>query len=279
MSVRLSAGLPFGLLRTHVRSGAKDGAGCREIGWCVIEPFCHRFCETEIENLQRAIGADLDVRRFQVAMDDAAVVRMRQRVGQLAAIANHLVERQPAVGNQRVERRSVHELHDDEGPLADLAHFMDRADIWVIQRGRRACFAQEALTRTGIAECGRRKNLDRDVSIQLWVERAIHLSHPAGADQQFDAVTADRRAGRERRAVFGVISGAIFPRDEFRQARPAALRLMLRGDPPRLSEFCAFPPVSCGTGRRSGSRSWRASAPPRRSISGSSRKASRPARR
>ena len=43
----------------------------------------HRLGQTKVEHLHRAVRADLDVRRLQIAVDDAVVVRGFQRLGNL----------------------------------------------------------------------------------------------------------------------------------------------------------------------------------------------------
>ena len=45
----------------------------------------HRLREAEVEHLHRAVGADLDVRGLQIAMDDALLVRGLERLGDLLA--------------------------------------------------------------------------------------------------------------------------------------------------------------------------------------------------
>jgi hypothetical protein len=42
-----------------------------------------RFSQSEIQHLHRAIGRQLDIRRFQVAVNDAAFVRRFERIGDL----------------------------------------------------------------------------------------------------------------------------------------------------------------------------------------------------
>ena len=53
----------------------------------------HRFRETEVEHLHRAVRAHLDVRRFQIAMDDALLVRGFERFGDLLRDRQRLVDR------------------------------------------------------------------------------------------------------------------------------------------------------------------------------------------
>jgi hypothetical protein len=49
----------------------------------------------------------------------------------------------------------------------------------------------------GISRIGVWEHFDGDVPIQLRVVRAIHLTHPSGADEGEDLVNAKANAGRE----------------------------------------------------------------------------------
>ena len=85
------------------------------------EPRVEHLRETEIEHLDRAVGAHLDVRGFQIAVDDAAFVRGVERVGNLPRDLQRVGQRQ-TVARPRVRRWSsvspVHELHDQRLPAA-----------------------------------------------------------------------------------------------------------------------------------------------------------------
>ena len=95
MSARLSTALPRACSGRHVGGGAEDHAHLRRT--CAVNVGelrevrrrrgsrrVHRLGETEVEHLHRAVGADLDVGRLQIAMDDALLVRRLERVGDLA---------------------------------------------------------------------------------------------------------------------------------------------------------------------------------------------------
>ena len=53
----------------------------------------HRLREPEVQHLHRPVGADLDVGRLQIAMDDALFVRGLERLGDLLRERQGLVER------------------------------------------------------------------------------------------------------------------------------------------------------------------------------------------
>ena len=65
-------------------------------------------------------------------MDDAAVVRMCQRGGDLRAIAHDQVWAQAFRWDERIERPALDELHHDEMAAASFAHFVDNADMRIV---------------------------------------------------------------------------------------------------------------------------------------------------
>jgi hypothetical protein len=111
MSARFVDGLAAGLLGRHVGGGAHDDAhpGRRRHrhGWRFREvlsagraealryrcgPVVRRqFRQPEIEDLHRAVRRDLDVRRLQIAMDDALLVCGFKSVDDLPRDGQHLV--------------------------------------------------------------------------------------------------------------------------------------------------------------------------------------------
>jgi hypothetical protein len=73
------------------------------------------FCQTEIEHLHRTVGAQLDVRGLQVAMDDTVLVRGLERLGDLPRGNQRLVDGNRPARNAIGQRRAVNELHDERG--------------------------------------------------------------------------------------------------------------------------------------------------------------------
>ncbi len=52
-----------------------------------------RFGEPEVEHLDRAVGSQLDVRRFEIAVHDALLVRRLKRFGDLQCDGDCFVDR------------------------------------------------------------------------------------------------------------------------------------------------------------------------------------------
>ncbi len=100
MSVRLSTASPPSLLRAHVTRGSDDHTDLRRMPRAARRP--HRrgtdlraidFREPEVEDLDVSVGRDLDVAGLEITMDDAAIVRRLQPIGQLTRDPKDLIER------------------------------------------------------------------------------------------------------------------------------------------------------------------------------------------
>ena len=69
--------------------------------------------------------------------------------------------------------------------------FVDGADVGVIQRGSRSCFAQKTLEGLLIARHVSGKKLQRDVAAERRVFGPVDHTHPAAAQLLDDAVVRD----------------------------------------------------------------------------------------
>ena len=66
------------------------------------------FGETKVEHLHDAVGRDLDVRRLEIAVDDAFVVRGLERVGDLPRHRERIVgDRHRAGGCSAIARQRL----------------------------------------------------------------------------------------------------------------------------------------------------------------------------
>ena len=90
----------------------------------------HRLGQAEVEHLHEAIGGDLDVGGLQIAMDDAALVRRLERLGDLPRDRQRLGERHA--------RRRATALGDAVSVALDQLHDQ-RVDAVVLLRARRSC--------------------------------------------------------------------------------------------------------------------------------------------
>jgi hypothetical protein len=145
---------------------------------------------------QRAAGAGLqqDVVRLDVAVDDAAAVRVGERPGDLAQHARGVGRRKgTARAEPLAERLAGDVAHDEEDEAARRADAMDGDDVRVREPGGGARLAHEAVARGGGAGEGRREHLEGDVAVELHVAREVDDAHPAAAELALEGVLAGER--------------------------------------------------------------------------------------
>jgi hypothetical protein len=90
------------------------------------------------------------------------------------------------------ERHPVEKLHGDEGLAVLVVDFVDGADVWVVQGGRRLGFPLKTAEGLRIVCEFVGKELQSDMATKLEVFGFVHHSHPAAADLAEDAVVGDR---------------------------------------------------------------------------------------
>ena len=146
----------------------------------------------EIENLHGAVAEQHDVRRLDVAMNDAARVRGARTTRDLHSDRNRVLEWQPPPLQASRDRLAVVERHREEQlPLVCLANLKDRADVWMIERRRRTRFREEALFRRRLFAEVWWQELQRDVASQPRVVRLVDDSHPTRVDKLADQILPD----------------------------------------------------------------------------------------
>src|SRR5262249_41849369 len=125
--------------------------------------------EAEVEDLHASLRVDDQVAGLQVAMDDPLRVRRLERIGDLDADVEQLVELEAALLGVLRERLALEELHDDVRTALVLLDRVDRADAGMVQRRRRARLALEAVERRGIGEALLGEELERDLAAETAV--------------------------------------------------------------------------------------------------------------
>jgi hypothetical protein len=154
--------------------------------------------QPEVEHLDGAVGRDLDVRRLQIAVDDALVVRGLERVRDLERQPERLWNRQRARHQPLRERRALDELEDEARTPSVSSYHRSRRCVTVQCRSPRLAF--EAREPFRVRKEGVGHDLDGDVAAELGVPGAIHLAHPTFAEDGQDLVRTDLPA-HERRSV------------------------------------------------------------------------------
>ena len=157
-----------------------------------------RLGEPEVENLDPALGRDLDVRRLEIAMDDAALVRRFERLRDLLEDRQRLARRhRPAVDPLR-QRLAGHELHLEESVESPTSSSPCSVAMlgWLSEASTRASRSNRLLY-SGIVRRELVQDLDGDLTAQPDVLGAIHLAHASGAEGSQDPVRTDGAAWGE----------------------------------------------------------------------------------
>ena len=136
------------LLGAHVRRRAEDHAVTRRRGQVMsvgdvriarrrTSPF-EGFGQTEVEHFHRAVGAHLDVRGLQIAVDDALLVRGFERVGDLPGDRQRLSERHRPARDPLREILALDQLQHEGLDAVGLLEAVNGADVGMIERGKDA---------------------------------------------------------------------------------------------------------------------------------------------
>ena len=194
VGARVDRALPHRLLGGHVLRCAEREAGLRH---ALAAGRLHREGDAEVGN-QRVAALQQDILGLDIAVDHAAPVCVRQRVGDLAGDAQRFgYGEQPVAHEPRAQRLAVHERHDVEQEAAGLARVVQWQDVRVLQVGRGADFREESLGAEGSGEVGM-QHLDRDLARVLEVVREVDGGHPALPEFALEPV-ATAKCRRERR--------------------------------------------------------------------------------
>ena len=163
----------------------------------------------KVENLELlAVAAAIDheqIGRFDIAVHDAPGMRGGQSTRRLLTQGEYLRRGEAVVGEIELERLASQQLHYQVRLSVLFADVVDGADVGMVQGGRRPGLAQEALMgkvdpgvrsaggrRTAGARIGAEKavgdELESDFAFESGVQRAINVTHTAGANLFYDSV-------------------------------------------------------------------------------------------
>ena len=132
-------------------------------------------------------------------MDDAVVVRIFERVEQLAHDTHDFGHREALVVLEVIlEFASVHKLHRDEGGAVVVAEIVDGNDIRMIEASRGFGFALKTryhVARLGALELVAAYGFQRDRALDRRVEGLVHDAHRAAPELAQDFVFAEFERG------------------------------------------------------------------------------------
>jgi hypothetical protein len=174
-----------GLLRGHVLGRAGDGPVHRQ-GRLATD----QARQAEVEDLHPpALPLQPDVGRLDVAVDQPLLVGRRQPLGDFAADAEGVGQRQRPLALQPVlQRLAFEQHHGQEEDTAVLADLVDGDDVVVLDGGGHLRLALEAAARVLVGGQRGPHGLEGDRPPQLQILRQKDNAHAAGAELAQDAV-------------------------------------------------------------------------------------------
>ncbi len=133
-------------------------------------------------------------------MDDPAVVRRLQPLGDLQRDLQRLVEGQRSRLELLRQRLPLGQLHDQEVHAVVVLDLVDAGDVGVVQRGQRLGLALEA--RQPLGRGGHRfgQHLQRDLAVELGVHGAIDRAHTSLTELRLDGEVQQLAAGFDSHA-------------------------------------------------------------------------------
>ena len=181
----------FRLLRRHVGRRTEDQAGLRghhaqrrRVGGAAGRRLVlDRLGETEVEHLDLTVGRDLDVRRLQVPVHYAFLVRRLERFGDLDGDRQRFFDRHRAAAQPLGQRLPFHQLHHQEVTAVGMLESEQGCDAVVVKRREHLRFAFEAadalLVRGELVE----DHFDGNGASEFRVPRPIDRAHSAFAER------------------------------------------------------------------------------------------------
>ena len=137
-----------------------------------------------------------NVGRLHVAVHEPLCVRCIECVRDLRGDRNGTSRIERAVApEQRLEVDPVDVAHGDEEPPVFLAGLVDRDHVRVVETRRKTRLTQHAIAEALILGEAPEQQLQCDRPLELLVASAIHLAHPATAEQFLDGVSSHPLTG------------------------------------------------------------------------------------
>ena len=168
-------GLTLDGLGRHVARRAHDHSGPRDVGGRAGRAVQLGTGQAEVEQLH-AVRRQEHVRRFEVAMDDAARVQRRERGQNLEADRDRLGHVQRTASQLLRQRLTLEQLHGDEQAAGVFADLVNLTDVGMVDAGRRARFTPQPLARRLVA--GERRASSSARPRARGVRRAPRTPHP-----------------------------------------------------------------------------------------------------
>jgi hypothetical protein len=151
--------------------------------------------KAEVEHLHAPALGQHHVPRLDVAVHDAVLVGVGERLGHLLRDRQRLLGCERPLAQALGERPAPHVLHRDVRRLRParirLAHVVDHGDVRVRERRGHARLAHESGRRLPVAGGRRRESLERDQPVQSRVLGEPDLAHGSRPEALLEPVVCE----------------------------------------------------------------------------------------
>ncbi len=145
----------------------------------------------EIQDFHQTVGADENVRRLDVPVDDSVLVGEMQTLARLDGDVQELSVGPALVGlHHGLQVGPVEQLHDNVRRLLLLAQLEDGDDVGVPQAAGRLGLGVETLAELRVRHQLRRHGLDGDLALEGGVEGDVDHAHRSLPEGSLDLVLA-----------------------------------------------------------------------------------------
>jgi hypothetical protein len=195
------------LLRAHVGERAHDLAGGGLQGGLPVRVGGARHAEVQDLGLARRV--DQDVRRLQVPVDDRLLMGVMDGIADAGDQLQFLPHARVRARHVLAQRGPVDPLHREVGlramPGVRGSRLVDLGDAGMLELPQQPRLLVEPAQGV-LGGDPRPDDLERDLPFRLLLERLVHRSHPALADEAEDAIGTDV-GGKDARGGSGCTPG------------------------------------------------------------------------
>ena len=143
--------------------------------------FTEHLGDAKVRDLHTALFVQEEIFGFDVAMDDAVLMRILQRLAHGRHHGQRLLGREPAGLHCLPQIHAVHEFHEQKVKAACLAKVVNRDNIWVVQRRERLRLLGESVCKPPVHHALRRQQLQRHKPFKRFLPRFIDDTHAPAA--------------------------------------------------------------------------------------------------
>ena len=156
------------------------------------------FGKAEIENLGVASFGDKNIRRLDIAMDDALSMSGVERISDFDADVEQDLDVDGAAHDEMLEGLAVEKLHGNKGFAGFVTNVVDGANVGVIEGRGSFGFTTETFESLAVSGEIVGEEFECDETVEAGVLSFIDHTHAATAELLQDTVVRDCRAAVRR---------------------------------------------------------------------------------